>query len=231
MSALEKASARGHYDAVQRMLSRVGFEGCGGASRGVKALEFAACADQVEIMELLTEAGVRDTGKAFTCAVIGKHRKSIIFLRKQYKRDSLDHVNKGNKSSGPALLILAIQNYRYKFAPKLVRWLLDAGASTTTRVTMVDDDGYEVHRGTALECVRIQRLAPVKNSGRLDAIGRLLQQEEAIHANSWAWPRKTQSPKKKSGPITTMALVRKNSSDTSRVVLRGLLRYSGKPDV
>jgi len=231
MSALEKAAARGHYDAVQRMLSRVGLEGCGGASRGVKALELAAGADQVEVMELLTDAGVRDTGKAFTCAVIGKHRKSILFLRKQYERDSLDHINKGAKSSGPPLLICAIRSYEYKFAPKLVRWLLDAGASTTTRVTMVDDDGYKVDRSTALECMRIQRLAPVENGGRLDAIGRLLQQEEAIHAKSWLWPRKTQSPKKKSGPITTMALLRKNSSDTSRVVLRGLLRYSGKPDV
>lgn len=229
MSALEKASLRGHYDAVQRMLSRIGLEGCGGSSRGVKALELAAGADQVEVLQLLTEAGVRDTGTAFVCAVIGKHRKSILFLRKQYERDSLDHINKGDKSSGPTLLICAIRNYKYKFAPKLVRWLLDAGASTTTRVTMVDDDGYEVHRGTALEGMRIERLAPVENGGRLDAIGRLLLQEDAIHANSWAWPEKyAETSKKVSGLINTMALVRKNSQATSRVVLRGLLRYSSK---
>lgn len=226
MSALEKAAFRGHYDTVQRMLSRVGLEGCGGASRGVKALELAAGADQVEVMQLLTEAGVRDTGTAFVCAVIGKHRKSILFLRKQYERDSLDHINNGAKSSGPTLLICAIRNYKYKFAPKLVRWLLDAGASTTTSVTMVDDDGYEAHNGSALECMRTHRLAKVEN-GRLDAIGRLLQQEEAIHAKSWLWPEGTPSPKKKSRPITTMAIVTRNSSG---VVLRGLLRYSGKPE-
>lgn len=232
MSALEKASFRGHYDAVQRMLSRVGLEGCGGASRGLKALELAAGADQVEVMQLLTEAGVRDTGTAFVCAVIGEHRKSILFLRKQYYRDSLDHINKGNKSSGPTLLICAIRNYEYKFAPKLVRWLLDAGASTTARVTMIDDDGYEVHRGTALECMRSERVAEVENGGRLDAISRLLRQEEAIHAKSWLWPQKySETSKKNSGRISTMALVRKNSQATSRVVLRGLLRYTGKPDV
>lgn len=213
------------------MLSRVGLESCGGASRGVKALELAAGADQVEVMELLTEAGVRDTGTAFACAVIGNHRKSILFLRRQYYRDSLDHINKGNKSSGPTLLICAIRSYEYSFAPKLVRWLLDAGASTTTRVTMVDDDGYEVHRGTARECMRSERATQVGNGGRLDAIGRLLRQEDAIHAKSWLWPRNTQAAKKKTGRITTMALVRKSSSDTSRIVLRGLLGYSRKPDV
>lgn len=237
MSALEKAAARGHYDAVERMLSRVGLERCGGASRGVKALELAAGADQVEVMELLTEAGVRDTGTAFFCALMEKKRNAMLFLRKQYERDSLDHINKGTKSSGPTLLISAIRSYEYKFAPKLVRWLLDAGASTTTRVTMVDDDGYEVHRGTARECMRIQRLAGVENGGRLDAIGRLLQQEDAIHAKSWLWNNAkdpesvdTKDTAESVDPTTPIRLARRSSGDTSRVVLHALSRYCRKTD-
>lgn len=182
-------------------------------------------------MQLLTAAGVRDTGIAFICAVIQKIRNSIIFLRKQYERDSLDHINKGNQSSGPTLLICAIRNNEYRFAPKLVRWLLDAGASTTAKVTMEDPDGYEVYRGTAQECMRSERATQVvgENGGRLDAIGRLLLQEDAVHANSWLWPQN--SSRKDSGRITTMALVRRNCRATSRVVMGGLFRYSGKPDV
>ena len=226
--AFEKAAVLGHYDAVQRMLADPGLDVCGGASRGVKALELAAGTDQVEVMQLLAEAGVRDTGSALASAIIVAKRNSINFLLKQYERDSLDHVNKG---SGPTLLICAIRNYKYKFAPKLVRWLLDSGASTTRIVTMVDADGIQVHRGTARACMRFEKATQVVggNGGKLEAIGRLLKQEDAVHAISWVWPRIEEAI-----PTTTttmvLPLVRRSREATSRVALRGILRYSKKTD-
>lgn len=55
---LEVAAKDGHSEVVHELLQDLGIEGCGGASGGVDALTRAAGHQHVEIMGMLTSAGV-----------------------------------------------------------------------------------------------------------------------------------------------------------------------------
>eukprot|EP00752_Nemacystus_decipiens_P012774 g11313.t1 len=59
---LDVAAVHGHSEVVGELIQELGIEGCGGPSGGVRALEVAAFGHHVEVMGLLTAAGVVDTG-------------------------------------------------------------------------------------------------------------------------------------------------------------------------
>lgn len=224
----DQAAVDGKCDVMRAML-RLGLDVCGGISGGVKALEHAAGKGHVEVMQLLTDAGVKDTGACFVLAAQLGQRNSIRFLMKQYEKDALDHVE---ASSGPTLLIAAIKNQR--LGPKMVRWLMDAGANTRQSLILRVHPtmGPQVDVGTPKNFLGrgMARYTPGKVPPTLIAIDRLLRQEEAVHAKSWLWPEvdvEVEETGKKSS-LTSIHVVRMSRSTTSRVVLGGLLRYTRK---
>lgn len=61
---LDAAALRGHSEVVRGLIHQLGIEGCGGASGGIHALCLAAEKQHVNIMSILVDAGVVDTGVA-----------------------------------------------------------------------------------------------------------------------------------------------------------------------
>lgn len=83
---LDAAARRGHLEVVRELIRGHGIEGCGGASGGVFALGTAAEAQRVEVMELLTSAGVVDTGRVLQDAATLGRESSVKVLLQQWKR-------------------------------------------------------------------------------------------------------------------------------------------------
>lgn len=77
---LEAAAQHGHAAVVVELIQQLGIKGCGGASGGVEALGQAAQNDRVDVLAILTEAGVVDTGRALTGAAIYSREVSVKFL-------------------------------------------------------------------------------------------------------------------------------------------------------
>lgn len=65
---LDILARRGDTDAVRELIRHVDIEGCGGPSRGVDALTPAARDKHLDIVVMLTDAGVVDTGGALIAA-------------------------------------------------------------------------------------------------------------------------------------------------------------------
>lgn len=85
---LDMAAIRGHSEIVQELIQEHGIEGCGGTSGGTQALEAAAAHQHVDIMELLTSAGVVDTGEALIAATGCGKGSSVKFLLQKWKRNA-----------------------------------------------------------------------------------------------------------------------------------------------
>ena len=220
---LDMACFGGYTDVVRWILS-FGLETCGGHTEGHQAFQVASFFGHVDLLELLAQKGIRDTGAALIFGTFGSKQESVKFLLNKYKESSeqdqvQDRVNYRDER-GRTALMMAVG--KYNFSPKMVKWLVEAGADTTVRVE-VPQDGDD----TLLEwTTKLMVGETEENVQKVKAIRRVLMQEDAVHAKSWLWPETcTNSSKKKFGPIT--AVVRRNS----RVVNLALLRYSGKPDV
>ena len=80
------ASAFGYTEVVRELLQQAGIEGCGGESGGLDALRQAAERQHVDIMTMLTDAGVTDTGGALIDAAGIGHEWSVKSLLEQKKR-------------------------------------------------------------------------------------------------------------------------------------------------
>lgn len=61
---LDVATQQGHIEVVHELIRMVGIEGCGGATAGWDALDLAARRNNVDIIAVLIDAGVVDTGVA-----------------------------------------------------------------------------------------------------------------------------------------------------------------------
>lgn len=194
-------------------------------SRGIPVLHSAAELGHVGVMEVLSEYGVKDTVVALFKSVRSRQWESARFLVKQYDRDSLDHVKQ--LDVGVNLLFLVMCKHKSYFAPKFVRWLMDAGVELRQRVSVpvrseqrpfLAQDFVDFHMGNR----------EASDIPYLYAIGKLLKQEEAVHAKSWLWPLVLwlwAGRKKKS---LSLSLNPVRSSRYSRVALRGLFRYTEK---
>ena len=222
----DKAAADGNCDGIRAMLS-LGLDLCGGISRGVKAMGQAASKGHVEVMQILTDAGVKDTGTCFVIATQRTKRDAIRFLMKQYELDSLDHIE---ASTGPALLTVCIKNHDLSgFCVKLVRWLIDTGADSSkplvcslgTTMPGLDFGTPRMILGREIAEYSLGEVPPT-----LTAIDRLLQQEEAVHAKSFLWPE-VEDEVQKPGSISSR-IFRVSRCTASRVVVGGLLRYTCK---
>lgn len=135
-------------------------------------------------------------------------------------------------------LNVGVQHYQESFAPKLLRWLLDQGASMKNTMRLIDSTGKvypRVETTTSLREVIEQKMAKYvdvdKYPPSLQAMNRLLLQQDAVYAVSWLWTckskYKSKSTTKSSNPLPRFCWKRSTTS-TSGVALRGFFRYTRK---
>ena len=243
---LDIAAYHGHLEITHELIQQLRIRGCGGAMGGVTALQSAAMAQQMEVMELLTSAGVVDTGIALLGATVQGRESSVKFLLQQWKRN-------GQKAgyletcdpSGRTPLVRSVQACRFSCSPRIARVLVDAGADTATAVRLSDDEGTMIFNDTPLALAELY--LGVKNMGEedatesqlhcLEAMRRLLMRVEAVHAVSWLWardvPRVTQAFREgmtsatqaTSTPLTLMSPMLRRRAGRPRVLLAAMSRW------
>lgn len=191
---LERAAYNGHSGVVRELLRQLGIGGCGGESAGQGALNLATEQVHVDVMALLTEAGVVDTGMALVAASAIGREASVKFLLQQHLEPLADrdgYINNTLDQSGATPLFASTT----VTSPRIARLLIDAGADTTLSVPLKSSTGCEV-KFTPL-AFTILTLRDKKIGGmditedqlnRLEAMRRLLLRVEAVHAVSWLWP-------------------------------------------
>lgn len=200
---IDMAAGCGHSQMVRELIRQRGIEGCGGRSGGVDALHAAAQHNHVDILAMLTEVGVEDTGTALIGAAARGHEAPVKFLLREhgetnirrgaYVRNTLDDP------FGRIPLRRSIVEACCTCAPRVVRMLVDAGVDTASAVfvpTTKTRGGYGPAFHITLLAFTTRNLRTKKVGGkvatdqelnRMEAIRRLLLRVEAVHAVSWLW--------------------------------------------
>eukprot|EP00752_Nemacystus_decipiens_P005516 g4991.t1 len=195
---LDTAAQYGFIEVVRELMKERGIRGCGGASGGVSALHMAAKEQHLEIMTLLADAGVVDTGVALIGAAGYGREESIKLLLQQQQqlgRDESAYVNARDEIGATALLcsIEACSSC----SPRIARILVNAGADTTCPfgVTAIPGGGAFLNTSPMSYVAQLVRNkivhgedATEEQLNRLEAIRRLLLRVDAVHAVSWLWP-------------------------------------------
>lgn len=195
---LDILAPRGDSDAERELIRHVDIKGCGDPSRGVNALSTDARDKHVDIMVMLTDAGVVDKGPALVAnadyvgVVSVKH---LLQWQKQTTDERKAYVNAPGLF-GATPLLWSIQACR-PCSSRSARLLVDAGADTTSTVIMADVQGFGLMAYTPME-ITMRRIRRKKVEGKeyitdeqlrsVEAIRRLLLQVEAVHAICWLWP-------------------------------------------
>ena len=209
---LDVAAQNGHSEVVHELIEELGIEGCGGASGGVDALQGAAESQQVEVMEMLTSAGVVDTGVALQAAARWGRESSVKFLLQQQEwrasGEGAGYLQTCNPS-GRTPILCSIEASR-SCSPRITRLLVDAGADTTAAVRLAvrlaDAPGLEIcfddtplaYTDFYIREKKIERKIEGKGATErqlrsLEATRRLLMRVEAVHAVSWLWAKNAPS--------------------------------------
>ncbi|CAN0019540.1 unnamed protein product [Ectocarpus sp. 4 AP-2014] len=204
---LAAAAERGRVDAVRELIRQLGIEKFGAAG-GLEALRLAAKEGHVDVMVVLTEAGVVDTGMALaTAAAIGVEASVKFLLQEQQQQrqeekstassEQRAYVNNARDPLGRTPLLGSIDIGIIKPCfPRIVRLLVDSGADTESAVRYTYRDGLVGFSDTPLyRTIRILHDVETERKddneeqlGRLKAVRRLLLRVEAVHATSWLWP-------------------------------------------
>lgn len=199
---LGAAAEGGHSKVVCELIQEFGIKGCAGPSGGVNALRSAAETGHVDIMVILTRAGVADTGLALVSAAGWGGEAAVKFLLQQRQLagspTGLGGYVHSHDRFGATPLFRSINfcengsGELVSISPRVVRLLVDAGADTSV-----------LRLKSAGVCQNITPLAYVTQHLReknvrgvdlteaqlcsLEAVRRLLLRVEAVHAASWLW--------------------------------------------
>lgn len=196
------AASDGLPHIVRELIRQVGVAACGG---GVQALQLAAQSQHLDVMAVLMDAGVVDSGRALVCSARAGREASVKYLLRQRfgwplgaarNKDSASYLNV-RCPVGTTALVYAI-GFAGCCSPRVVRMLVDVGADSSSAVralsglaggAWVDDTPLAL----AELCLRRKdvdgREATEEQLGRLEAIRRLLMRVEAVHAVSWLWSK------------------------------------------
>lgn len=198
---LDAAARNGHSGVVHELIGQLGIERCGGASGGVEALETAVVDQHLDIMAMLTDAGVVDTGAALRRAAGFGREACVKFLLQYHNQDNAARkrafVNYRDEDGLTPLLCGVGFPCSASPSPRVVRMLVDAGADATSPVSLTNAAGRVKLVDTPLGLVNgfIRDVDGNDGGGnkaehllrRLEAIRRLLLRVEAVHAVSWLW--------------------------------------------
>ena len=248
-SPLDVAAQGGHSGVVRELAQHFGIEGCGGESGGVFALSLAAQMKHLNIMAILSQAGVVDTGEALVSAAAFGGEASAKFLLQQHQQHQQQPQAGGTRHDG------AYVNFRSRLnaqtplvgtvvfescSPRTVRLLVDAGADTSSPVRPVDLAGEAWFDGTPLaltNCMLRKEIVFGETDDtdpteerllRLQAIRRLLMTVDAVHAISWLWPSETPP----TTHVTEGTATRLETGSTPlRTILPIMRRRAGRPRV
>ena len=239
---LDVAIDNGHLEVVRELVQQVGIERCGGASGGVEALAMAAMDQRVDIMAVLTGAGVVDTGRALAAAAGHGREASVKLLLQQKKGDKAAYVNyRDDDSNTPLLFALGFGGYPSP-SPRIVRLLVDAGVDTSSVARFTNIEGEVVFDGTPLTCTTMmlrERIVPGEDATeeqlhKVEGIHRLLLRVEAVHAVSLLWPvdipsmvgtaEGTSRKVANSTPLRMMLPILRRRARRPRVLLAALFR-------
>ena len=232
---LDVMAEYGHLDAVREMIQEVGVDGCGGASGGVDALQLAAKGQHIDVMAILTGAGVIDTGRVLSFATMIGRKPAVMFLLHQQKKrtrninEGIRYVNNtGALGTTPLYHMIDIDGDNLH-SPPAVRFLIDTGAITTSVFRNMYLRGTETpFDGTLLALVnhrlRYKKVggkdATAEQLNRLEGVRRVLLQVEAAHAVSWLWCRDVAWINRPSGDIGRSA---KATAVTTPTAMRAML--------
>lgn len=195
------AASYGHAEVVLELMRQGGIRGCCSENGGLIALVAATEERHLDVMEILTDAGVTDTsGYVLHAAITSGVEESVKLLLRQWQ--------KGNTTGGKYPCVEDLGRYGetpllrsievcHPCSPRIVRFLVDAGADTR-RSALLSVDPRAGTCTFASPWGRTTRYLAAKKVGKraatekqlqtLEAIRRLLLQVEAIHAESWLWP-------------------------------------------
>ncbi|CBN76136.1 EsV-1-199 [Ectocarpus siliculosus] len=191
---LDGAALNGHLAVARELVQRFGIRGCAGASAGVDALGQAAVDQHLDVMALLCDAGVVDTGNALVATVFLGRERALKFLLEQKGEGTArtTYASTPRDGRGHTPLLSAVTTG--PCSPRVVRLLVDAGADATLAVRVPDGFGRST-KYTPLDCatrclaekVVDEDFATAQQLRNLRASRRLLLQVEVVHATSWLW--------------------------------------------
>lgn len=198
---LDVASQNGHSGLVRDMLEHVGIRGCGGPTGGADALHYAAQDQHLDIMIMLTEVGVVDTGIALIAAVgFGRDASVRFLLRQREARRGTSgvraYVNDARDARGQTPVYRGVLESPPS-ASRTIQRLVEAGADVASPVA-VPLEGGALTLYTPLGLANLllrkhsseeggQDAASEKKVHTLEATRRLLLRVEAVRATSWLW--------------------------------------------
>ncbi|CAM9468204.1 unnamed protein product [Ectocarpus sp. 13 AM-2016] len=253
---LDAAALHGRAEVARELIKQVGIRGCAGPSGGVDALELAAQGQHVEILAMLTDAGVVDPGIALNVAADCGHEAAVKFLlqaqshnKRRTTTGQASYVNiLDAHGASPLIRSIDVDVDRLCF-PRIVRMLIDAGADARSALR-ITERGTVLFHDTPLaftnRTIRENKVAgkPATKMQlqRLEATRRVLLRVEAIHSASWLWIRDVPSkntPKVENAPRTPrdasrtplplmVPLIRRRAV-ARRVLFASLWRHSAKP--
>lgn len=188
---LEAAANYWHPEVARELMRQLGIKGYGGASGGRRALQFAAHENQMQILEMVTDAGVVDEGSsALRAAVILGCKAPVKFLLQQELSTSGDgaYVSALDRH-GEAPLAYAVRHcpYRSGFcSTRIARLLVDAGVDTMSAARLTNCQGDGTFNGTPL-ALATHMLREKKTCGEHDATKEQLHGWRASGACCCGW--------------------------------------------
>lgn len=241
---LDTAAIFGHSDVARELLRHAGIRGCGGVSGGRNAFRIASMHQRLDMMAMLADAGVVDTGEALIDAAHHGQEAAAKFLVKRFGRPVATKSGRAYVDApderGRTPLMLSIVACVPR-SPRIVRLLIDAGANASASIRIETERVMAVVTPLAYTTHRLYQdkaggeTATEQQRRTLEAIRDLLLREEAIHAISWAWPRvapsaaravegsgRTETPSTSLGMM--LPILRRRNDSRRRTLLRTMFR-------
>lgn len=216
-------------------------EGCGIANAGNHALFFAASEQPLDIIAILTGAGV--VGRV-CLSLLGAAGSGLVasvkfLLRQRYNESTrsieYSYVN-ARDTDGCTPLAHSIPRC-CSHAPRIVRLPFDAGADVASAVRVTNSNGEQEYSGTPLavvtSCLREKVLAngtptTEEHLYRLEAIRRLLLQIEEVHEVSWMWASDAPLIGHAGPPLMRMLPTLQRRKQRRGVLAAAILRWGGR---
>lgn len=231
---LDVATETYHVDIVRELVKRVGIEGCGGSDGGMLALRLAAQNGHLEILDNLHEEGVMDiSGLALCAALMHGGEETVKFLLQRSAEYSSpggsSYANSALGVVGKPLLSCLVRDSLRGSSSRVMRRLIDAGATTAFTFTRLDYDGNFMYQTTALD-VLTTLLREKRSGGKmftqqqlygLRGVRQRLMQVDAVHAVSWGWT--TRSSATPAVPGAFLVPIRREWAATKTGVCRNAL--------